>query len=640
MLTPIAILLALLCLVVLRYSPVAAAVCAGCSLAVLAVCFVKLREGHTELLKLLDRVLDENTSAAGRLIAGVKVPCMIFNDEGKIIWRNAALKSLYAGAGIRDLPAACQPKTSAQNATMEYQNGFYQVINMPARREQANTRPLTFQYWLDRTEAEHYSRLYEEQMPYVALIYVDNYEELSSDLQYYRNTVLTEVERLISNTAAEIEGVYRRYDNGRFILIFEAKYLKKMEEEKFVLLEQAHKLDTGADQTVTLSIAIGAAPHIAQSDSDARQAMELALGRGGDQAVVKNGANYQFYGGRRQLESAQSRVKTRLFAKAFRQLVENSSELFVMGHKQPDMDCIGAALGVVRCAMQAGCRAHIVLDQVNPTIQDAIDGLRGNPTYAGVLQSPEAVAGMMHASSVLVIVDTQRAKSTIAPELVKRAGKLVLIDHHRRSADYIDYSTLNYLDARASSASEMVTETIQYFDDNIHPTAFESSTLLAGITVDTKHFSFNVGARTFEAAAYLRQHGADIGMVKQMFQNDRQTYSDRVDTVKNAVIICPGVALAACKADISNAPLIAAQAADELVNIRGIDAAFALGKDGDGVSVSGRSLGRINVQIILERLGGGGHLTMAGAQLKGVALEQAAEQVKAAVLAYVEEQEE
>lgn len=584
----------------------------------------------------MDAIIVDNASASARLISAVNVPCMILHADGRIIWRNDAMKKLYAENNIKNLPAACQPKAQTQAGLMEYAGGSYQVVTMPVHRERA-TRPLFFQYWMDRTEAEHYRRLYEEQMPYVALIYVDNYEDLSADLQFHRSNVLTEVERLVSEMVGQIEGIYRRYENGRFIVVFEAKRLEELESNRFALLEQVHKIDTGTEQTVSLSIAVGAAPRVHESDTDARNAMELALGRGGDQAVVKAGTSYSFYGGRRQLDSSQSRVRARLFAKALRQLIENSTDMFIMGHKQPDMDCIGAALGLVRCAMQVNCHAHILLDAVNPTIQQAIDTIRANPSYAGVLVSPESARAMLRPTSVLVVVDTQRAGSAIAPDLVQRAGKLVLIDHHRRSADHIDNATLNYLDARSSSTCEMVTETMQYFHEGIRPTAFECSTLLAGITVDTKHFAFNTGARTFEAAAYLRQRGADIGMVKLMFQDDRQTYADRVDTVKAASILCPGVAISVCRADMANASLIAAQAADALIGIRGIEASFVLAKQGTGVNISGRSLGRISAQIILERLGGGGHLTMAGAQIENKALNETLELLKNTILAYMKE---
>ncbi|HWR22183.1 MAG TPA: DHH family phosphoesterase [Feifaniaceae bacterium] len=635
-LVPIAILCAIMGIVIGYFDIRAGVASIVVSLIVLLISLRTLGTEANRQRQAMDTVFSENATAAGRLIAEVNIPCMIFEKSGRIIWRNAAMKKLYDGVDLKPLPAACNPKAGAQSGTMEYAGSSYQVTTTPVFREHAS-RELLFQYWVNRTEAEHYRRLYEEQMPYVALIYVDNYEELSADLQFRRNAVLTEVERLIADTTISIQGIYRRYDNGRFLLVFEANYLKELEKDRFSILEKAHKIDTGTSQSVTLSIAVGAAPRVAQADIAARQGMELALGRGGDQAVVRQGANYTFYGGRRQLESGQSRVKTRLFAKAFRQLLENSTEAFIMGHRQPDMDCIGAALGVYRCVAQAGCKAYIVLDQVNPTIQQAVDSIRTNPAYADVIVSSERVREMMRASSVLVVVDTQRAKATIEPPLVEMAGKLVLIDHHRRSTDYIDNATLNHLDARASSTSEMVTETIQYFHEGIRPTAFECSALLAGITVDTKHFAFNVGARTFEAAAYLRQHGADIGTVKLMFQDDRETYANRVDIVKSANIICPGVALAVCPPEIKNAGLIAAQAADALVGIRGIEAAFVLGVQNGEISVSGRSLGRINVQLVLERIGGGGHLTMAGAQLRDMTLEAAVELVKSTAIAYIKE---
>lgn len=636
---PVAVLCGLLSAAFALYSTEWAIGAGVCSLIVLAACAGALSRYQKSVNASMDEIFEENATAAGRLVKEVHVPCMVFHEEGQIVWRNEAMKKLYEGTHLRGLPAACHPKAENQTALMEYAGGAYQVVTAPVHRERTGRR-LLFQYWLDRTEAEHYRRLFEEQMPYVALIYIDNYEELSADIQFHRNTVITEVERLVSATAMEVEGIYRRYESGRFLLVFEAKHLQRLEKERFPLLEKAHKLDTGTEQTVTLSIAVGAASRVQQADTDARHAMELALGRGGDQAVVKAGTNYAFYGGRKQLESSQSRVRTRLFAKALRQLIENSSDVFIMGHKQPDMDCVGAALGIARCALHVNCRPHIVLDSVNPTIQHAVEHIRTSPAYAGMLVAPEAVKGMLRSSSVLIIVDTQRSQSTLAPELLKLAQKMVLIDHHRRSADYIDSATLNYLEARASSASEMVTEIIQYFHDNVRPTAFECSTLLAGITVDTKHFAFNVGARTFEAAAYLRQHGADISMVKLMFQDDRQTYADRVDTVKAAVILCPGVAVSACREDMGNASLIAAQAADALISIRGIEASFVLCVQGDGVNVSGRSLGRINVQVILERVGGGGHLTMAGAQLANKKLDEGLELVKTTILAYVKELEQ
>ena len=383
---------------------------------------------------------------------------------------------------------------------------------------------------------------------------------------------------------------------------------------------------------------MGVENRIAQADESARQGMELALGRGGDQAVVKRGTQYAFYGGTRQVATTkQSRVKARLFAKALRQLMEGADQVFVMGHRYPDMDCIGAALGLMRCAMGVGCKPYLVLDEPNTTIDGAIDTMRSNKLYHDSIRTPEQVVQMLRPGSVLIIVDTQRESSVLDPELYERAGKTVIIDHHRRSVDSLQNPTLNYLEAGASSTCEMVTEVLQYFDDHLRPTAFECSALLAGITMDTKRFAFNTGARTFEAAGYLRKGGADNNLVKLMYQDDMQTFRDRTRVVETALVMEHGIAISTCPADVVNGSLIAAQAADALLSIKGIEASFVLADMGDTVMISGRSLGDINVQIILERIGGGGHLTVAGAQLHGTTMDAAVAKLTESIQTYLKE---
>ena len=606
------------------------------SLIVLAILYGVMASRAKQARALMDNVFQENERVAGRIISEVSVPCLLCDDEGSIVWSNEIFKKMTDVKSLRLIMPSFNPAQPLAAFAFDFAGGSYQVMSKKLKRKSTD-RSLTFQYWIDRTEAEHYKRLHEEQMPYVALIYVDNYEELTSDIQFHRTAVLAEVERLVSETTTALMGTYRRYENGRFLLIFEAKQLEKLEQERFPLLEAAHRIDTGTGASVSLSIAVGVADRIGQSDESARQAMELALGRGGDQAVIKAGANYRFFGGKRQLDALQSRVKARLFAKALRQLFENAGDVFIMGHKQADMDCIGAALGIATCAKQIGSRAFIVLDQNNASIDRVLEHIYSNAAYAGMVISPEQAEKMLRPTSVLVIVDTQRPQTTIAPELIPQAARIVLIDHHRRSADYIDNTTLHYLESRASSASELITEVVQYFDDTLRPPAFVCGALLAGITVDTKHFAFNVGSRTFEAAGYLRRNGADISMVKQLFQDDMQSYRDCADTVLHAEIMGAHIAVACCPEGTENAKLIAAKAADELVGIRGIEAAFVLGEENGIISVSGRSLGSVNAQLVCEKLGGGGHLTMAGAQFRDTVMAVAMEHVKASILEYVKE---
>ena len=576
---------------------------AACALVLFAVLFLLLGRHARAQQQLMDNVFAENAGTAARVIREVSVPCLLSDAAGTIVWRNEIMEKLYGESDLtRILPGYnfAQPQAAF---TIEYAGGAYQIMSMPIRRRNT-ARTLIFQYWIDRTEAAHYKRLYEERMPYVALVYVDNLEELSADQQFHRTTALVEVERLVADTVRQIDGIYRRYDNGRFLIVFDAKQLPALESARFPLLEAAHRIDTGTSTTVSLAVAVGVSDTLLQSDESARQAMELALGRGGDQAVVKNGTNYAFYGGKRQLETMQSRVKARLFAKALRQLFENAGDVVIMGHKNPDMDCLGAALGV-----------FIVIDQPNESIDLALEQIRRNAAYADCIVTPEHAERLMRPSTVLVIVDTQRPVTTIAPQLIGMASRIVLIDHHRRSADYLENTTLHYLESRASSASELITEVLQYFDDNMRPPTFVCSALLAGITVDTKHFAFNVGSRTFEAAGYLRRGGADIGMVKQLFQDDMESFTACAQTVEHAELIGHGIAVARVAERAHGSKLIAAKAADQLIGIRGIEAAFVVGEEDGTLYVSGRSLGRINVQLVCEKLGGGGHLTMAGAQL-------------------------
>lgn len=587
---------------------------AFCTLALFGVLFAIITRRNREQLLLMDNVFAENAGTAARVIREVSVPCLLCDASGAIVWRNEIMEKLYDENNLtRILPgySFSQPQAAF---TLEYAGGAYQIMSMPIRRKSVD-RTLIFQYWIDRTEAAHYKRLYEERMPYVALVYVDNLEELNADQQFHRTTVLLEVERLVAETVRSLGGIYRRYENGRFLLIFDAKQLETLEGARFSLLEAAHRIDTGTSTTVSLSIAVGVADTLKQSDESARQAMELALGRGGDQAVVKTGANYAFYGGKRQMETMQSRVKARLFAKALRQLFENAGDVIIMGHKNPDMDCVGAALGVAACAKLIGSRVFIVIDQPNASIDLALDQLSRNAAYADCVITPEHAERLMRPSSVLVVVDTQRPVNTMAPQLIGMANRIVLIDHHRRSADHLENTTLHYLESRASSASELITEVLQYFDDNLRPPTFVCSALLAGITVDTKHFAFNVGSRTFEAAGYLRRNGADIGMVKQLFQDDMESFAACAKTVEHAELLGHGIALARVDEHVHGSKLIAAKAADQLIGIRGIEAAFVIGREDGALYVSGRSLGRINVQLVCEKLGGGGHLTMAGAEL-------------------------
>ena len=612
------------------YTPVMGYVCLGGSLVITGVTALLLLGVSRRQQKTMDAVFGDNEGASADLVRRVDIPLLLMDLTGKIVWRNEALAAVYDGRRIEEVLPNFDPQRPRVQQ-VQLAGTDFQVMTMPVHRPNTD-RKLLFQFWLDRTEAVHYQRLYTEQMPYVMLVHVDNYEELSADMQFHGAALLAQVERLVAELCRNLGGIYRRYDNGRFLCVLEASQVGKIEKEKFRLLEEARRLETEGGVALSLSIGVGMAPRIAQSEEGARTAMELALGRGGDQAVVRDGGDYRFYGGKKQQDARQSRVKMRLFAKAFRQLVEGGGDVFIMGHRNPDMDCLGAALGVATCVEHSRGRAYIVYSQRNEATADALREMDRLGLSERLLVTGEQAMQMLRPNAIVVVVDTQRPMMTDCPPLLTLAEKVVLIDHHRRGADYIENPTLHYLESRASSACEMVTEVLQYYDESVRPEGFVCSALLAGIELDTKQFVFNVGSRTFEAAGYLRRNGADPGVVKAMFQSDFDSFIHVAKTVETARINADGVAIAPCEPGLKDAQLIAARAADELLKVRGVKAAFTLADMGEYINVSGRSFGLINVQMILERLGGGGHLTMAGAQLKGKTMAEAIELLQDAIV--------
>lgn len=610
-------------------------VCIASFIAGLVYCFSYRRAIEASM----NDIFRENDTTAGNIITNIAIPCLLFDGNGRIVWTNDAFSELYSGNDICRLIPNMDPRFPNQAQSIDYNGRSFQLISMPVQRIKSEKR-LTFQYWLDRTEALHYSRLYEEQMPTIGLVQIDNYDDLMTDRQFHMNTVLSDVESKISNFVSSIDGVYRRYDNSKFFFVFEAKHIAELEQHRFSLLDSVREIDTGTGQSVTLSISIGVSNHISASDEAARNAMQLALGRGGDQAVIKRGGGYSFFGGKRQVTTRNSRVKARLFAEALRQLMETSDSIFIVGHSMPDMDCLGSALAVIRCAKFLNRPAYFILDETNPTIENAVDTMKANSLYRDCFRTPEQAALMMRAASILMVMDTQRISSMLAPALIDKASRVVVVDHHRRAVDSIQNPTLNFLEAGSSSTCEMMTEVIQYFDDSLRPTPFECGALLAGITMDTKHFSSNTGARTFEAASYLRRNGADSTTVKMMFQDDMQTYRDRAKVVESAILMEHGIAISVCPSSTEFCTLIAAQAADELISIKGIEAALVLAEHGDVIYISGRSLGEISVQLILEKLGGGGHQSIAGAQLHEVNMDQAINRLTDSINTYLKEAKE
>ncbi len=573
-----------------------------------------------------------------KYVNAVTMPTVITRKNGMIGWHNPAF-SLLAGMRCegrnihRVFPELAKP---AADKKVRIDGTTYLKEVIPARY---GGKEYMICRLIDVNNTYEASDLSRNVMSAVCHIQVDNYGDLlRGTAQTDHAKIDAEIDGIVSSQAENIRGVYQKYDKDKYLMFFERRYLSSLMQGKFNLLNEVKNIKTGNMAIVpTLSVGTGVGNTPAEANRNASAALELALGRGGDQAVIKDESGYKFYGGGQQAIEKRTRIKARMFAQALKNLMEQCEEVILMGHTVPDLDAMGAALGIYACARQAGKKAFIVLDKPNGAIQGLVDEMRRDPDYRDVLITPAEAERILDDQVMVVVVDTQIENFTIAPALVKQAKTLVVIDHHVRGTAHIEAPTLSLYEPYASSTAEMVTEIIEYFSEKIYIKPLEVESLLAGITIDTKGFSFKTGVRTFEAASYLRKLGADTTTIRHLFQDDFETFTARAGVVQRAEMLKDGIAISWCPDNTKNPQLLAAQAADALIGIRGINASFVLCEQGDTILISGRSIGTINVQRILEKLGGGGHATIAGAQLKGYSRERAAEELKQAIEEYKKE---
>ena len=462
---------------------------------------------------------------------------------------------------------------------------------------------------------------YEKTQEGVMLIEVDNLSEvLGKTEEDNRPLLVAEVERTIISYANNLKAMIEKYDTNKYVLSVQDKYIENEVNKKFKIIEEVSKIDLGNSIEVTLSIGIGCGGISPQENyNSAKFAKELALGRGGDQVVVKNGNDIKFFGGNTKEIEKRTKVKARVIARALRELICESSNVYILGHKNPDMDCLGAAVGLSSVVKQLGKTCNIILNKDNNAIEYYLDKLKDNPKYDDLFTSVEYATENINKKTLVIIVDVHNKSYISDLQLVYKADRKVIIDHHRRSPDMIENDILNYIEVYASSTSEMVTEIIQYMVEKPNLTRIEAEGLLAGIFMDTKGFSFKTGVRTFEAASFLKSLGADPIEVKKMFTDNLSSYLQIADTIKSAEVN-DKVAIAIAPENIDT--VIVAKAADELLNISGISVSFVLGKIGDDIYISGRSIGDINVQIVLESLGGGGHMNIAGTKISNSTIDE------------------
>lgn len=526
-------------------------------------------------------------------------------------------------------------KTEAPE-TVVWNHRTYRVFGGVSHPEGGRSA-LATTYWMDVTDTEEMRRTLELTRPVVAILMVDNYEDLmKATPEGKRSAVRAMLEEKLSQWSAGSEGMMLRYDRDRYLFVFEEKSFSDFAAKRFDVLDAVREVVAGEGVAATLSIGVGRdADSFEALFKNASVALEMALSRGGDQAVVKDKLNFEFYGGRSKATEKRTKVKSRVMANALAELIDEAKQVYVMGHSYADMDALGAAAGVCAIVRKRGKKCRIVIDTENNAAHPMLRRLQALPEYQGAFLSGDDAFLRVQPETLLVVVDTNRPGSVESEPLLDACNRVAVIDHHRRGSSYIDKMALNYHEPYASSASELVTELLQYLIEPGDLLKAESEALLAGIVLDTKNFTNRTGGRTFEAAAYLRRAGADTADVQRMFQSDLQSMISRYDIIRRAELYHGDIAIAALDQECDR--VIAAKAADEMLTLQGVRASFVLYRKDDGIYISARSLGEINVQVLVETLGGGGNSTTAGGQCSGMTVAEAKTTLLCAIDKYFEE---
>ena len=604
-----------------------------------------------EILKYIDSVSYNMDAATKDTMLNAPLPMVIFRpDSDEVIWSNdrflrltgerehlfdTRLSALVPGFSSRWL---LEGKSECPEEVALGERRYQVFGHLVHTGDQDGQGFLATTYWIDVTDFSNLRGAHAESRPVVALLLLDNYDEVLKNVaENTRSAILSEIGQKLGELAVQTNGLFAQLDRDRYLLVFEARHLAKLQEEKFPILDAVHNIQNPGGITATLSIGIGKdADNFQELFQYASLSVEMALSRGGDQAVIKNRFTFEFYGGRTKELEKRTKVKSRVMANALGELVADASKVFIMGHKAADLDCIGAAAGVFAIARKRGTPAYIIKETAPAPGDDMAQRLASLPEYAGRFLSPQDALLAADSRSLLVVVDTNRPEQVQSEELLLSCNKVAVIDHHRRAATYIADAALNFHEPYASSASELVAELLQYILEPANLLRPEAEALLAGIVLDTKHFTMRTGGRTFEAAAFLRRAGADPSEVRLYFQNDLEGTIARYDIIQNAKLCRNNIAIA--QVDHAVGRVTAAQAADELLNIAGIEASFVLFPSDDKVMISARSMGDTNVQVILEKLGGGGNAATAGAQVSGQSVADVTKQLVIAIDQYFEDQ--
>ena len=604
----------------------------------------KRQEELTEHIKNLTFSLDKVAKIA---LVNSPFPLVIAETNGNLIFRNMKFNQEFANIDINNYLTNIINNVKLEIKNNDKKEKIYDEIKIDKKTYKlyGDYMPLKDEYiitiyFVDDSKLVELENLFDNKDMYIGLIMIDNYEEIIQRLEDSEKTqLMAEIEKKLYEWASDYKGLILKSERDTFVCIFEKQYIKEIEDRKFDILDTIKEIQPSDKMQFTLSIAISNdGGSNLEKYKTAQAALDIVLGRGGDQAVIHEGDKYTFFGGRTQELEKRTKVKARIIAHALEGLILESSKVMIMGHSNSDMDCIGSSMGIYRLAKKLEKEAKIVLNTKGENLVTFLNAIKDREEYNNLIIEPQNAVSEIDDDTLLVIVDTNKKNYVESIDVLEKAKKIVVIDHHRRSPDYIENATLTFHEVYASSASELVTEIVEYASSEPELTDIEAEALYAGIMMDTKSFTFKTGVRTFEAAAYLRKCGVDIIKVKKWFQSDLETYNKISNIIGKAEIVYDSIAISIYEEKDDDTNIVCAKAADELLTISNITASFVLGRLENKVYISGRSIGDINVQVILEKLGGGGHITLAGAQVVGMDISEVKQELINRINEYFSEQ--
>lgn len=631
----------------------------------LIISLVILRKHKPLIINDLVAFAQQYENAEKRMLEHLASPFFVLDVRGRMIWQNEAAQELTGqrdlyGKNISVLFPEISPNRlpswesgGKSEVIAYYENSIYRVYmehvsmkdlsaNEEFLEDIGNEVNLVACYVYDETELREYIQRCEDEKVVFGLAYLDNYDEALESVEDVRRSLLIAlIDRKITRYFSEFDGLVKKLEKDKYLLLMKNSSLEQLKEQRFHILDDVKTVNIGNEMPVTLSIGIGVnAASYLQNYDYSRIAIEMALGRGGDQAVLKDGANITYYGGKAPQMERNTRVKARVKAQALQEFISSKDQVVVMGHKITDVDALGAAVGIYRAARTLGKPVHIVVNDPTTSIRPLMAGFLDNPEYEPTMFiSGDHARENVNNNTALIVVDTNKPSYTECPELLNLTKTIIVLDHHRRGSEAIENAVLSYVEPYASSACEMVAEILQYFSDNLKLRNLEADCLYAGIIVDTNNFTTRSGVRTFEAAAFLRRSGADVTRVRKMLRDNFESYQARAEAVRSAEIYKGSFAIGKCPGEGLESPtVVGAQAANELLNISGVKASFVLTPYKNEIFVSARALDELNVQVMMEKMGGGGHLNVAGAQVKG-SIEEAEEILKKVIDETLQEEE-